>query len=128
MQTYTDLQETLLQLFVEIDLHLPKPLRTLACMVLHSVAKFRFWQTCILTNGLRFLFNFLKGFFYPLIDYQHPSLCRNDQVCGAFAVFPIYIEVGFWDVKIHFPTPTTMSTLARNKNHSGEIPPPVPAC
>jgi hypothetical protein len=29
MQTYTNLQETILQLFVEIDLHLPKPLRTM---------------------------------------------------------------------------------------------------
>jgi hypothetical protein len=29
MQTYTNLQETILQLFVEIDLHLSKPLRTM---------------------------------------------------------------------------------------------------
>jgi len=29
MQTYVNLQETILQLFVEIDLHLSKPLRTM---------------------------------------------------------------------------------------------------
>jgi|GEM_PF-6805840 len=29
MQTYTNLQETILQLFVEIDLHPSKPLRTM---------------------------------------------------------------------------------------------------
>ncbi len=33
MQTYTNLQETVLQLFVEIDLHLSKPLKTLAYIV-----------------------------------------------------------------------------------------------
>ena len=33
MQTYINLQETILKLFVEITLHLSKPPRTLACIV-----------------------------------------------------------------------------------------------
>jgi hypothetical protein len=77
MQTYTNFQETILQLFVEIDLHLSKPLKTMLASLI----------VCLLENNKAHISRLGR-------------MLRDQQCCERYELHAAYSQVFVkrWDI------------------------------